>query len=135
MKKSLSLPSLNTMITQHPPKMRRNMSIESFHANIVASTKFEEDIEFVATKITLNQVVGCIVTSDKFPFDLLNLTKEDVVDVATCMAIPPDNSDLFQRTWKMWMEDESPSQDFQRLVHLLRKKRKNTSMLSHVSLK
>jgi hypothetical protein len=107
MKKSFSSPSLSTYSSANPiiikkpiAAMKKNFSVEALSSmDYIASTGNE--LEYAATKITLNQVIGCVVSSSSFPQNLIQMNSDDIQEIATCLAEPAE-TDFYKKIFPDW---------------------------------
>lgn len=111
MRKVYSSPNISScpMFSQTAitPKMRKSMSAESLN-NPDFSVLQKEDLEYVATKISMDKMVSCVIYADNFPNNVLNPSVEDVNNLALCIAEPSDgnltNKPIFTEIIEDWKQ-------------------------------
>ena len=115
MKRSTSYPTLPSCPKTIPcinqkPNIKRNISVEVAMYNLTTS-----DVEYAATKVSVNQVLGCIISKEfeKFPKDIMSMDEAQIKDIASCMACPHEECELFS---------SNIPENIQRYLHLMRRK-------------
>jgi predicted HTH domain antitoxin len=135
MKKSMSLPSLNTTITI-PATMKRNVSTGSLSSMdiepVLSPVPISSDLEMVAVRFPLHKVIECSVTS--FPKNLIKPNIDEIKDFGVCVAEPmeidsQEKGILSKASRYVWFEramcQEELKERYMNLYSRIRRRNKN----------